>query len=75
MQFAKLMDAVNQEDCNQYCQSAGHGNRVIIGTAPFCGADCSEDCHSNNCLNWPDNCWTGHKICCCVSKFEIETVK
>ena len=69
-QFANLMDAraVVASGCNSFCQSAENGNGVVIGTAPFCGGDCSADCHSSHCMTWPANCWTGHKICCCSSK-------
>ena len=70
VQFAKLMDAVSQADCNSHCQSGGNGNGVVIGTAPFCGGDCSSDCRSDHCMPWPANCWTGNKICCCASKLK-----
>ena len=72
-QFAKLMDAVAQADCNSYCQSGGNGNGVVIGTPPFCGGICDLDCHSDHCMAWPGrlvSCLTGNKICCCDSKFE-----
>ena len=58
-------DAIVASDCNSFCQSAGHGNGVVIGTAPFCAGDCSSDCQGKNCMDWPGNCWTGNKICCC----------
>ena len=63
--LAKVMEAFIAGDCNSYCQSGGHGNGVVIGTAPFCAGDCSGDCHSDHCMVWPANCWTGNKICCC----------
>lgn len=60
-----VLNAIAQADCNSHCQSGGNGNGVVIGTAPFCGGDCSADCHSDHCMPWPDSCWTGNKICCC----------
>lgn len=63
--FAEAMDAFIAGNCNSYCQSGGFGNGVVIGTAPFCGGDCSGDCRSDHCMVWPANCWTGNKICCC----------
>ena len=62
---AMIQDAIMAGDCNSFCQSAGNGNGVVIGTAPFCAADCSADCSSDHCMNWPDSCWSGNKICCC----------
>ena len=63
------------QDCSSRCASAGAGGGTTIGTAPFCGGDCSEDCPMGNlCFpNQPANCWTGNKICCCDRKAGMES--
>lgn len=58
--------------CADLCQSGGFGNGQVIGTAPFCGASCS-DCGSGKCFNveegdvtdYGNGCATGYKKCCC----------
>ena len=62
---------ITSESCSAFCQSAGAGDGLIIGTAPFCGGNCQEDCSTHCSIatsNWVDygsGCWTGNKICCC----------
>ncbi len=60
------------DTCSGHCQSANHGDGVIIGTAPFCGGKCSVDCPHRHCYigtsRWYDygkGCWWGNKVCCC----------
>ena len=56
---------MSQLTCTAFCESSGHGIGVVIGTAPFCAGSCEDDCNGRECIRWPANCWTGHKVCCC----------
>jgi hypothetical protein len=61
----------NPLSCDEFCQSGSHGRGVPIGTAPFCGASCANDCHHGNFCQEPwseghGTCASGHKICCCA---------
>ena len=63
--------------CSLFCQSGGYGDGTIIGTAPFCNAECSRDCKEGHCTiasgRWSDygnGCWTGNKICCCAKQLK-----
>ena len=64
---------ITANSCSEFCRSARKGEGLIIGTAPFCGGKCSEDCpNGRHCTigtsSWADygsGCWTGNKICCC----------
>ncbi len=73
--FQSLKDSIAvtmANSCSELCQSASYGDGTIIGTSPFCGGDCSEDCTVGHCyigsLAWADygnGCWSGNKVCCC----------
>jgi len=54
-------------DCNGFCNSGGHGDGHVVGTAPFCEGSCSDDCPGSFCQPWSAGagCWTGGKVCCC----------
>jgi len=61
--------------CDDWCQGGGFGHGVTIGTAPFCGASCAEDCSGNVCSSsnnffsdHGDGCASGDKVCCCAKK-------
>merc|ERR1711871_568711 len=61
--------------CDDWCQGGGFGHGVTIGTAPFCGASCANDCAGNVCSSSNDffsdhgnGCATGDKVCCCAKK-------
>ena len=71
-QLKDSMALIMANSCSEFCQSAGYGDGVIIGTAPSCGGKCSSDCSSTHCYiatsEWADygsGCWTGNKVCCC----------
>lgn len=65
-----------KQTCGQYCDSADAGTGRIIGTAPFCKAECSGDCVPSSRLctkagkhDFSDHgkgCWSGRKVCCCT---------
>jgi len=60
---------LGDSDCSSTCRSEGHGNGgYVIGTAPFCNADCNDCNEGNYCYkNWSEDagCWFGNKACCC----------
>merc|ERR1711879_764858 len=62
--------------CSDWCKSGGHGDfGQVIGTAPFCGASCNNDCPNGSCeiatsemSDYGHGCATGDKVCCCSGK-------
>lgn len=68
--------AVNAFSCSDWCKGGGHGDfGQVIGTAPFCGASCNNDCPNGSCelatsemSDYGHGCATGNKVCCCSGK-------
>uniref|UniRef100_A0A0G4HBU7 Lipid-binding serum glycoprotein C-terminal domain-containing protein n=1 Tax=Chromera velia CCMP2878 TaxID=1169474 RepID=A0A0G4HBU7_9ALVE len=72
-----LQSALSNGSCHDTCKEeskkAGNtfpGLGTVVGTAPFCGATCHEDCTGRICKgDWRDGkkCNTGQKVCCCAA--------
>ncbi|KAG8460244.1 hypothetical protein KFE25_004492 [Diacronema lutheri] len=60
--------------CADFCAEGGFGYGMVIGTAPICGSECSNDC-DGKCSIATDyfgdtgpSCSTGAKRCCCARR-------
>merc|ERR1719343_732313 len=62
--------------CADFCNSGGWGGGSVLGSAPFCGASCSDDCPGKKCItvgqddvtDYGHSCASGNKVCCCEAE-------